>query len=79
MNDRLFLTEEEMAELSGIKVGRSGLSRDQRQINWLRTSSIPFVVNAIGRPIVTIAALTGNNKIEQPKSGWTPRLINRNT
>ncbi|MGQ5524964.1 DUF4224 domain-containing protein [Chitinimonas sp. PSY-7] len=79
MSNRLFLTQDEMAELSGIKVGRLGLSRDQRQINWLRTSGIPFVINAAGRPIVTVAALVGTEKREQPKSAWSPRALQKAT
>jgi len=48
----LFLEEAEVAILMGIKIGRGGLSRSQRQIAALRTMGIPFHVNAVGRPIV---------------------------
>ncbi|MGQ5525410.1 DUF4224 domain-containing protein [Chitinimonas sp. PSY-7] len=77
INNRLFLTQGEMAELCGIKGGRSGLSRNQRQINWLRTSGIPFVVNAAGRPIVAVAAVTGTGKVEQSKPAWSPRALQK--
>ncbi|MGQ5523567.1 DUF4224 domain-containing protein [Chitinimonas sp. PSY-7] len=75
MNNRLFLTHDEVAELSGIKAGRKGLSRDQRQIAWLRNSGIPFFVNAAGRPIITTASLIISNRDEQPKASWKPRVL----
>ncbi|MGH8643175.1 MAG: DUF4224 domain-containing protein [Gammaproteobacteria bacterium] len=49
----IFLSADEIAALTGKR-------RKSCQIAWLRTSGIPFYVNASGRPVVTCAAyLTG--------------------
>ncbi|VVE40578.1 hypothetical protein PMO31116_04099 [Pandoraea morbifera] len=70
-----FLTEEEVAELSGIRSGRNGQSREARQALWLRTVGIPFWVNARGRPIVARVAIEGRYRGEEPpKKKWQPRL-----
>lgn len=61
----LFLTAEEVGELTGILIGKRGKSREELQVAWLRTSGIPFWVNARGRPIIARARITGE-KTEPP-------------
>lgn len=54
--DRLMLTDAEVAELTGINRGR------QAQIDWLKANRIPHLVDAKGRPKVlraTIEAILG--------------------
>ncbi len=70
----LFLTQEELDELTGIRRGRTEgrqkLTKFQRQIAFLRGLALPFVINAAGRPVVVRAVLEGR-KIEQPApTGW---------
>lgn len=66
--DRLFLDDDELAELTGRRVRRL-------QIEALKRMLIPFRVNAIGRPIVTRAAvLGGSEKSKEPAKRWAPSL-----
>lgn len=58
MSDSMFLTEDEMATLTG----RQWKSK---QIEWLKRAGVPHWVNAVGRPIVARAAITGQ-KTEIP-------------
>lgn len=68
----VFLDEEDLAMLTGRKLRRL-------QIQWLRTSGIPFFVNAAGRPVVTRAAVEGSSKHTEPASGvlskWQSRVV----
>lgn len=71
-----FLSQEEAAELTGVKVGRRGRTREDLQAEWLRSSGIPFWTNARGRPIIARAAIEGRNSREElPKKKWQPRLM----
>lgn len=72
---RVFLTRDEVAELSGIRAGRNHKTREQLQVDWLRTSGIPFVVNARGCPIITVAAVEGRQPTDAPKKGWSPTVM----
>jgi len=67
----LFLTDQEMIELTGRKVRRL-------QIEQLKRMLIPFHVNALGRPVVTRAVLAGayTAKQEATHRGWAPRVVN---
>lgn len=72
----MFLTLEEVAELTGIGTGRRGKTREQLQVEWLRTSGIPFWVNARGRPIIARAAINGpQQKQEPPREKWQPKVL----
>lgn len=68
----LFLNETELAELTGRKY-------KTRQIEWLRTSGIPFRVNARGHAIVTRGAVEGRKPEAEPSAiepvRWTPRVV----
>jgi hypothetical protein len=71
-----FLSSEEMAELSGIRSGRKGKTREQLQIEWLRSSGIPFWTNARGRPIVARSSIDGStSKQEQTRKKSVPQAL----
>ncbi|WP_434663552.1 DUF4224 domain-containing protein [Paraburkholderia sp. A3BS-1L] len=70
----MFLTPEEVCELTGVRVGRAGKTREQLQVAWLRTSGIPFWTNARGRPIIARAAIEGQRATEQPRQKWQPNF-----
>jgi hypothetical protein len=71
-----FLTSEEVAELTGVRVGRHGRRREELQADWLRTSGIPFWTNARGRPIIARAAIEGRKSTEEPpRKKWQPKVL----
>jgi len=74
----MFLSEEEMVELSGIGSGRSGLSKHELQCTFLRQAGIPFIQNARGRPIVARSYFEVARLTPPPaaiKSTWQPRVM----
>ena len=71
----IFLSPEEVAELTGIKRGRDGLSRNEMQIEHLRKQGIPFFPNASGRPIITKAAVEGATQTSAKKQAWQPKVL----
>lgn len=77
----LFLTQEEVDELTGIRRGRTEgkakLTKHQRQVAFLRGLGIPFVVNAAGRPVITRAALEGGRAIPPTPTGWQSNALQR--
>ncbi|NML34555.1 DUF4224 domain-containing protein [Paraburkholderia antibiotica] len=71
-----FLTAEEIAELSGVRKGQRGKTRDELQAAWLRSSGIPFWTNARGRPIVARTAIEGRVAREElPARQWQPQAL----
>lgn len=73
----LFLTQEEVAELTGIKRGRDGKTRNQLQCEHLRRNGVPFFPNASGEPKIARSAIEGGSKAAQPKqTGWRPAALN---
>jgi len=70
----IFLTPEEVSELTGVRMGRAGKTREQLQVAWLRTSGIPFWTNARGRPIIARATIEGQRATEQPRPKWQPNF-----
>lgn len=69
----IFLSTEELAELTGIRTGRDGKTREQRQIDALKSMKIPHYVNAARRPVVARAAIEGAAKPNPVKEqGWEP-------
>ncbi|UBB15485.1 DUF4224 domain-containing protein [Comamonas odontotermitis] len=66
----LFLNETELAELTGRKY-------KSRQIEWLRSSGIPFRVNARGHAVVTRGAIEGRKPEPEPvaQKSWKPRVV----
>ncbi|MGK8202921.1 DUF4224 domain-containing protein [Burkholderia cenocepacia] len=75
----LFLTADEVGELTGVRNGRNGQSRDELQVAWLRTSGIPFWVNARGRPIIARASITGHPTLPAPKPKYQPAALRHST
>lgn len=72
----LFLTSDEIIELTGIRGGWRGQSREQRQIATLRKMKIPHYVNAAGRPVVARAVIEGTGPAPVESPIWEPRLAN---
>jgi hypothetical protein len=73
----LFLDDEEIAFLTGIRIGRGGVSRGERQIAALRTMGIPFYKNALGRPIVARSTFEHRPAVPPPVARWTPQVLKR--
>jgi len=73
----MFLAPEEVAELTGVRIGRNGKTREQLQIAQLKAMRIPHYVNAIDRPIVVRALLEGGSASpsKPPSPGWEPGLM----
>jgi hypothetical protein len=72
----MFLTLHEVAELTGVKVGRRGKSREQLQIDWLRGSGIPFWTNIRGRPIIARSVIEGRaSEQEATPKKWQPKVL----
>jgi hypothetical protein len=65
MTDRIFLTREEVKLLTGT-------ADRKRQATCLRDNRIPYTLDIIGRPVVTLAAVQGSKmaKDEEPKQSW---------
>ncbi|WP_338881490.1 DUF4224 domain-containing protein [Achromobacter veterisilvae] len=85
MEESTFLSPEEVAEMSDIRTGRTvggrKVTREELQIEWLRTAGIPFVVSARGRPVIVRANVIGARQAaaaQQAAPAWQPRVI-RNT
>lgn len=74
----MFLTEEEVGILTGIKRGRNGKSGYQLQAEQLRRMGLPFFVNACSRPIVTRVAVEGGRiaPVKEAK-GWEPNVLRK--
>lgn len=75
----MFLSPQEIEELTGVKTGRNKRTREELQIDWLRASGIPFWTNARGRPIIARAAIEGRKMAEvaaaEPKKKWQPPTL----
>lgn len=65
----MFLSSHDIAELTGRKT-------KSKQIEALLRMGLPFWVNAIGKPVVTLTALDGRHEPPQEKA-WTPQRKNR--
>ena len=71
--DDLLLTPAQVADVTGIKSGRYGRTREERQCDQLRKMGIPFYRNARGAPVVVRDALTGHKRPE-PAAKWEPQV-----
>lgn len=66
-----FLTNEEVASLTGRKVRRL-------QIEALKAMGIPFHINAVGRPVVVAAVVEGRRGKAAKESGkWMPGCLKK--
>jgi hypothetical protein len=62
----MFLTADELAELTGRKI-------KSKQIEALRRMGLPFHVNAVGKPVVSAAAVEGRKlPVAAPATTWQP-------
>lgn len=61
-----FLTVDAVVRLTGRR-------RKSKQIEALRTMGLPFWVNAIGEPVVAIAAVEGRREPPREKTWVMPR------
>lgn len=68
-----FLSPAEVSDLTDVRTGKKGKSREQLQIAALRRMKIPFHESAIGRPKVARAVINGGIDV-QPSSSWEPAL-----
>lgn len=74
----LFLSPEEVAELTGIKRGYSGKSRGQLQCEHLRKLGIPFFPNAAGEPKIARSYIENRvQPTDKPKKGWEPAVLQK--
>jgi hypothetical protein len=65
----MFLTEEEIATLTGKKM-------KSRQVEQLRRMGIAFYVNGGGRPVVCRSAVEGGKPAsEVKKARWQPNVL----
>lgn len=76
MNMSIFLTSDEIKELTGVSRAKAGKTREQLQAAALRSMKIPFYVNSVGRPIVSRAVIEGGSrKTEAARPSWEPAVI----
>lgn len=70
-----FLSTKELAELTGVRIGRDGKTREQLQAAELKRMKIPHYVNARGCPVVARAVVEGGAQQPTPQhKGWEPAL-----
>jgi hypothetical protein len=70
MTNSLFLTAEELRELTGFAL-------KSRQMEQLRSMGIPFFINGCDRPVVTRFSIVGetNQKPLPQKIEWKPAMM----
>lgn len=72
----MFLEPQEIAELTGVRGGCKGKTREQRQIAVLRSQKVPFYVNAANRPVVARAVVEGGRTpAPAPVQKWEPGVM----
>jgi len=62
----MFLTVQDLSELTGRKM-------KSKQIEALKKMGLPFWINAIGEPVVTVAAVEGRMEPQREKAWVMPR------
>lgn len=70
MTPPLFLSDDELAQLTGRKIRRL-------QIEALRLMGVPFRVNLAGRPVVCRSAIEGREPAytAEPIPSWQPAVL----
>ncbi|WP_307702189.1 DUF4224 domain-containing protein [Variovorax paradoxus] len=68
MSEHLFLSDADLAKLTGFKI-------KSKQIDWLRTEGLPFRISATGHPVVTRSAVEGREDSATAEISWTPGLV----
>ncbi|MCO4240921.1 DUF4224 domain-containing protein [Acidovorax facilis] len=70
-----FLNQREIADLTGVRIGKGGKTREQLQVAELKRMKIPHFVNARGCPVVARAVIEGGaQQPPQQHKGWEPAL-----
>jgi hypothetical protein len=70
-----FLTAAELADLTGVRIGKDKKTREQLQATELKRMKIPHFVNARGCPVVARAVIEGGAIQPAPQhKGWEPAL-----
>ncbi|GDY37748.1 DUF4224 domain-containing protein [Acidovorax sp. NB1] len=70
-----FLNAKELAELTGVRIGKDGKTREHLQAAELKRMKIPHYVNARGHPVVARAVIEGGAQQPTPQQkGWEPAL-----
>lgn len=69
-----FLTDKEIATLTGIGRGKGHRTKWQMQDGELTRLRIPHYVNQVGRPIVARAVIEGGRAPEKVAT-WSPGLV----
>ncbi|MFZ4480140.1 MAG: DUF4224 domain-containing protein [Rhodoferax sp.] len=72
----MLLTPNEIADLTDIRTGRDGKSREERQLDALKKMKIPYFISAIGRPKVSRSVIDGVKSAPIEES-WEPALARR--
>lgn len=69
----MFLTSAELAELTGIRIGKNGRTREQLQSAELTRLRIPHYLNIADRVIVARAIIEGRRaEAPAPRKRWEP-------
>jgi len=68
----VFLTPDDLADLTGIRTGRNGRTRGQLQADHLRRIGVPFWFNAAGDPKVARAFFEGSPQRVAEPARWRP-------
>jgi hypothetical protein len=71
-----FLTQAQVATFTGIRGGKAGKTREQRQDAALTTMRVPHYVNAAGRCLVALAVVEGGRSTPAQKvAKWSPGVM----
>ena len=72
VSDAIFLTDEEVCQLTGIRRGNGKKNYRELQVEWMIRRGYPARLNAAGRAIVVRSVIEGTRKIiEPPSKEWT--------
>jgi hypothetical protein len=71
----MFLSQDDIEELTGVSQGKAGKTRFELQIAALKKMKVPHYVNAAGRPVVARAVIEGGTQPEIRQPTWEPRLV----
>lgn len=72
MSESTFLQPEEISDLSGVRIGKKGKTREQLQSAALTRMRIPHYVNAAGRVVVVRAVIEGRPSDAPQRRTWEP-------
>jgi hypothetical protein len=67
-----FLAPAEIAELTGVRIGKKGRTREQLQSAELTRMRVPHFLNVAGRVVVARAIIEGRPAEPAPRRRWEP-------